>query len=231
MDLKQLVPLQARRYARAHELDLRRAVALRRGVGALMRQRRGSPRTWDDLVFGWGNPWSVDAGFLDVMAVAALDEPGPVLECGSGLTTLVLAALRGDRGASVWSLEHDPEWYRLVVRRLRHFRLRANVAFAPLRNYGAFEWYDVRELQLPAFSLVVCDGPPNSTRGGRFGLLPVLGGQLAPGCTILLDDASRPGEQDVLLRWQRDTTIDYELHEDGRPFARVRLGGARSRAE
>jgi hypothetical protein len=229
--LKQLVPLQARRYVRARELDLRRSLALRHGVRALMRQRGGTPRTWDDLVFGWGNAWSVDAGFLAVMAAAAMDEPGPVLECGSGLTTLALAALRTDRGASVWSLEHDPRWYRFVVRQLRRFGLRANVELAPLRDYGAFEWYDIGELRLPTFSLVVCDGPPNSTRRGRFGLLPVLGGRLAPGCTILLDDASRPDEQDVLQRWQEDTTLEYELHEHGRPFARVRLAGARSRSE
>ena len=39
--------------------------------------------------------------------------------------------------------------------------------------------------------------PPGSTRGGRYGLLTVLGERLAPGCTILLDDAGRPDEREA----------------------------------
>jgi hypothetical protein len=224
VSLKHLVPLPARRYARRQELQFRQSVALRRGVKSLKRDPRGSERTWQDLVFGWGNPWSVEPDFLDAMAAAARREPGPILECGSGLTTLVLSALRHDRGASVWTLEHDPEWFQLVVQRLRRFGLRANVRLAPLRDYGAYEWYDVSALDVPVVSLAVCDGPPNSTRGGRFGLLPVLGSRLAPSCTILLDDAGRPGEQHVLHRWLREAPLVYEVRGERRPFAVVRLG-------
>jgi Methyltransferase domain len=231
--LKQLVPLRTRRYARTRELELRRSLALRRGVASLKRHRRASQRTLDRLVFGWGNAWSAETGFLLTMASAAIDEPGPILECGSGLTTLVLAALRHDRSESVFSLEHDPDWFRFLASRLRRYGLEANakVHLAPLRDFGGFEWYDVSGLELPSVSLVVCDGPPNSTRGGRFGLVPVLGNRLAPDCTILLDDASRAEEQDVLRRWRRDTPLTYEVLAEERPFALVQLERTGATAE
>jgi hypothetical protein len=54
------------------------------------------------------------------------------------------------------------------------------------------------------FRLVICDGPPGATAGGRYGLLPVLGERLAAEATILLDDSDREGEAEVLQRWMAE---------------------------
>jgi hypothetical protein len=150
-------------------------------------------------VYGWGNEdWSALSEFLEAVASYCRSTVGPVLECGSGLTTLVLASL----GAEVYALEHDPVWREHLKAKLTEFGLSAHLIASPLRSYGAFEWYDVDITTMPAFSLVVCDGPPGeTTRGGRYGLLPVMRERLADGCTILLDDANRPGERDVLGAW------------------------------
>ena len=64
---------------------------------------------------------------------------------------------------------------------------------------------------LRRISLVICDGPPSSTRGGRFGLVPVLRENLAPGFRILLDDARRPGEREVLRRWASEFDLEYDV--------------------
>jgi hypothetical protein len=76
------------------------------------------------------------------------------------------------------------------------------VRFAPLRDYGDFDWYTIDTRLLPTFDLAVCDGPPGSTRGGRYGLLPVMSRKLASNATLLFDDADREGERAVLARWQ-----------------------------
>jgi hypothetical protein len=44
----------------------------------------------------------------------------------------------------------------------------------------------------------VCDGPKGTTRGGRYGLAPVMKDRLAPGCIVLLDDTSREAERAII---------------------------------
>jgi hypothetical protein len=221
--LKRLVPLRARISLRQRQHAWECARLLRRGLRALGRNPRGSEQVWRDLVDGWDNKrWSAGPEYLDAMAAAAVTENGPILECGSGLTTLVLAAISRRTHSPIWTLEHDERCFHLVHSRLQRFRLRANVQLAPLRSYGDYDWYDVDAATLPTFSLVVCDGPPKSTRGGRFGLLPVLNERLAPGCVILLDDASRPDEQEIIRRWASDISLHYDVRGE-RPFAVMTL--------
>lgn len=204
-----------------------RAITLRRSLAVLSRQPRGSPAVWRSLEYGWGNEsFSASPAYLDAVVEAALDADGPILECGSGLTTLVLATIRRRTGASIWALEDDPEWVRKVRAALHRHRLAANVFLAPLRDYGDFDWYEVAPSRLPKFSLVVCDGPMGSTRGGRLGLLPVLGDRLGSGCVILLDDAGRPDERQVLKEWEALRRLRWHVRDQGdddRLFAVVSL--------
>jgi hypothetical protein len=221
--LKQAVPLRARIYIRERQREWHRARVWRRSARRLKRDPRGSDRLWSDLVYGWGRGWSAEPAYLEATAAAALAETGPILECGSGLTTIVLAAVARQTGSTVWTLEHDSYWLKVVESELGRLRLDVNMRLAPLRDYGGFDWYDVDSSALPTFSLVICDGPPGWTRGGRYGLLPVLGDRLAPGCAILLDDAARPGEQEVLRQWTSRVPLRYDIRGDEKPFATVKL--------
>jgi hypothetical protein len=72
----------------------------------------------------------------------------------------------------------------------------------PLCNYDEFDWYSLEGVQLPTdIGFVICDGPPGGTRGGRYGLGPVLMPLLAPSCIVLLDDTRRTSERDIMVRW------------------------------
>jgi Methyltransferase domain len=224
---KEIVPLRARTYVRQLEHDWKCFRLLRRGIRALETDPRGSEKIWHDLVEGWDDKrWSVGVEYLDAIGTAATEEQGPILECGSGLTTLVLAAVAQHTRSPVWTLEHDVGCFRRVESRLGRLRLGANVRHTPLRDYGDFDWYDVEPSALPTFALVVCDGPPKRTRGGRFGLMPVLGDRLAGGCVILLDDAVRLEEREVLARWASDRPLRYEVRGTERPYAAVELAPA-----
>jgi hypothetical protein len=170
---------------------------------------------WEDLVYGWGNEsFSALPEYLDAVAAYGRSATGPVLECGSGLTTLVLAAV----GADVWTLEHDEQWFRTVRDQLQRLGMGVHLRLAPLRNYGQFDWYDVEPEQFPVFSLVVCDGPPGDTRGGRYGLLSVLEDRLVGGCVVLLDDADRPGERDIVTAWG-ERVRSFDLRGTAKPYA------------
>ncbi|MHC4846180.1 MAG: hypothetical protein ACYTCU_08465, partial [Planctomycetota bacterium] len=67
------------------------------------------------------------------------------------------------------------------------------------------------------------DGPPGDTRGGRYGLFPLMGGRLAPGCVLLLDDAEREGEQDVARRWETAWGASLEVLGTAKPYFRLTL--------
>jgi predicted O-methyltransferase YrrM len=221
---KELVPLGVRKYVRGRRHAWECSRELRRGLRALERDPHGSEEVWSELANGWDNQrWSAGVEYLDAVGRASLEHEGPILECGSGLTTLVLATIARRTGSQVWTLEHDARCFEIVQARLRQFGLQARLQLTPLRDYGSFDWYDVEPTVHPSFSLVVCDGPPKRTRGGRFGLLPVLGDRLAPGCVILLDDASRAQEREVLARWAASRPLKYELRGASRPYAAVEL--------
>jgi len=128
---------------------------------------------------------------------------GPIAECGSGLTTLVLASAASLSGRRVHSFEHDADWAARVTRELP-VRLRPCVELnvTPITSYSEFDWYSLEAATPPhAIGFVVCDGPPGATRGGRYGLGPVLRPYLAPGCIVLLDDTQRRDEHQIIRRW------------------------------
>jgi predicted O-methyltransferase YrrM len=176
-----------------------------------------------ELGRGWGDDgYRAVGGYLEEVASWATEVQGPVLEIGSGLTTLILGALAGRRGQPVWTLEHHPEFFRNTEAKLKRYGVtNVHLTLAPLRDYGDFSWYDPPLAELPKdFSLVVADGPPGNVKGGRFGLLPVLGSHFAPSVVVLLDDAEREQERTVLQKWASEYDLSHELHaRDGKAWA------------
>lgn len=160
------------------------------------------------LIFlGWGNVFYT-AGFfyLRRVAQATLRGEGPVLECGSGATTLVIATLAPLGARQVQVLEHDLHWHGYLSRCLELFALPGvELVHAPLKSFGEFSWYGTASnFRFAApIGLVVCDGPPTkTTAGGRYGLLPLVQQHLHSQCTVLLDDTHRRSERRVLTLWQ-----------------------------
>lgn len=190
-------------------------------------QETADPNLLTDLVRGWGNSWSVQLEFLEGTLNEARRTDGPILECGSGLSTLLIGAVAQARGIKVWSLEHEPKWAERVQKYLRKYGINSvTLCLAPIRSYGDFDWYSSSSLQtLPAkISLVVCDGPPGGTRGGRYGLVPVMLDKLRPDCTILLDDGARAEERAIAERWSKVLNATPELIGSEKPYFRVKAG-------
>jgi len=176
------------------------------------------------LTYGWNNDgWSASSAFMREALSCAWQANGPILECGSGLSTLLLALVADRTGSTVWSLEHDASWAAHVRTALNAHGFRnVKVQHAPLRPFGDYWWYSVPVDVLPRpIALVACDGPPGSTPGGRYGLLPVTRSRLASSCVILLDDAARPDEQRVVERWHQEFGTRSTLVSSSKPFARV----------
>jgi hypothetical protein len=127
----------------------------------------------------------------------------------------------------VWSLEHDPPWVKHTRAALEIYgRTRAQVLAAPLRNYGQFSWYDPPFAIMPRdFALVVCDGPPTGTPGGRYGLLPLMRQRVRSGCIVLVDDAGRPDERRVLDQWVREFNVTCSIVGERQRYAVLSVQG------
>jgi len=229
--LKPLVPSQIRTLG--HRL-LRQATFVIAMREFCRDPRKGSKdyALLERIRYGWGNEgWSANEEFLSEALQIALDPNSRILECGSGLSTLLMSICAESSHAELTSLEHNPAWRCKLQKLLRRYGAnRAVVLSSPLTDYGDFCWY-----QLPdsprlhrRFTAVVCDGPPGDTPGGRYGLLPLLQEWLAPACLILLDDLERQEEQAVAESWTAQFGISCEIVGEAKPFARLRTSGSSS---
>lgn len=211
--LKRLVPARVKRSAKEALSERRLGRALRR-ISQLSAGELPSRELLHELQVGWGNDgFAARYDYLEEVIERAARTGGPILECGSGLTSLLLGLYAGRRNVQTRSLEHIPEWHARVTAALERHRIPGvDVCLAPLREYGDFQWYDPPLDALPeTFSLIVCDGPPSTIHGGRYGLLPVLGTRLAADVLILLDDADREAETEVLRRWASERNMRVTL--------------------
>lgn len=179
-----------------------------------------------ELISAWGNTgWAAGEEYLRASIEHALATRGPTLECGSGLSTLLLGVVAQRCGYQHWALEHMPDWMDRVAGSAAHLGIGAvRLCLAPLRSYAGFTWYDPPLGDLPReFTLVLCDGPPAGTSGGRYGLAPVMGGWLASGCVILLDDAERAHERAIARRWQAELGARHDYFAGTKPYIRLVL--------
>lgn len=182
-----------------------------------------------DLKEAFGNPdWTAVDEFRQLMLEVAT-KSDYTLELGSGLTSLDLA----DAGVKGSALEHLAGWVGFVrgVASATKVDLDADfiVQYSPFKDYGKFEWYSVGPSG--PIDFVVCDGPPRgSTKGGRYGFLPVMADVLTPGCLILFDDYIVRGTGDIspiVVRWQEEYDVTTEevwtpKDEESNPFALLR---------
>lgn len=219
-----MLPRQTRQWLRRTYDALRFDVAMNRFIASPTAALGSTSYLFTELIAAWGNSgWSAQEGYLRECIACALASTGPTLECGSGLSTLLLAVVAQQRGHEHWALEHMVEWGDKVERCAVRHRLSAmRLCNAPLRNYAGYAWYDPPLSRLPrSFSLVVCDGPPAETMGGRYGLVPIMRDHLAPGCVILLDDAERQYERAIARRWQLELGATQQIVDDAKPFIRL----------
>lgn len=124
-----------------------RAEMLKWGVDQLQ-AGNASLEVFDSLRNGWDNHWAAEPELLKDLWDKA---DGRVLECGSGLTTLVLAI----KGVDSLVLEHDPAFASHTRKMLALFGLKANIEVCPLVD----GWFDFEGGE---FDAVIVDGPPRA---------------------------------------------------------------------
>ncbi|MBJ7471418.1 MAG: class I SAM-dependent methyltransferase [Solirubrobacteraceae bacterium] len=142
-----------------------------------------------------------------------------VVELGSGNSTVYLARLARQHGLTVQitTVDHDAQWADATGAALAREQLSAfvDVVHAPLKD----GWYDRAALPTQSeVDLLVIDGPPAFQPGMGLAREPALD-HFAPlltrGATVVLDDAHRPGEQQVLAAWSERHDRHFRLERGG----------------
>jgi len=176
----------------------------------------------------WGSGSMRPAGLVSVCNDVVLNDRRHIVELGSGVSTVMLARLLVQLGASpvrsLIAVEHDARWRTWVMDQLAAESVGANVVVveAPLRvgdedDDGA--WYDraAVDAAIDVIDLLVVDGPPAFEPGhglARHPALGVLRDRLVPGATVVLDDVERPGEQEVVRRWEDEFGLTFRRVAD-----------------
>jgi hypothetical protein len=163
-----------------------------------------------DLVDGWKNDWSIQPEMIDAIIQLSREAKGPILECGSGLSTLILGLTTKQ---NVITLENSPIWATHVKAMLdKYFAYDVDLRCLPLQDYGDFEWYSICN-NLPDFSLVICDGPPRSSKGARSGLKKVY--PFIKNAIIVLDDPTVEMIDDLY----KSLNMEFTIFGKTKPYA------------
>lgn len=149
-----------------------------------------------------------------------------VVECGSGVSTLIMAyAMRKNGAGKVVALEHL-ESFKAVTERLAAEHGLADhveVIHAPLRPMDIegkeWLWYSIEDLPAGEIDILFVDGPPSSVGPkSRYPAMAAIGDQLAPDGIVVLDDYQRRAEAEIAELWmseREDWSLSFIGHEKG----------------
>lgn len=160
--------------------------------------------------------WKADAGFLLMLVKhVAAHRPQTVVEFGCGASTFVLGrALQLCGSGHILSFDQHANYVDSTGRWLAEHGIAAEIRLAPLIDSPAGwpgQWYDHGSLP-DAIDLLVIDGPPWTIHPFTRGSAESLFGRIAPGGSIVLDDAARPGERWIASQWRhRWPEFDFRL--------------------
>ena len=170
--------------------------------------------------------WSAAPDFLKLIVEHCLEtRPTTVLECSSGLTTVMLArCCQMNRHGKVYSLE-DGEEYAIKTRKsldsntLEEY---ASVIHAPLEKANVngidYAWYSMKDIPEQSIDMLVIDGPSGFIqKNSRYPALPLLFDRLSDHCRVFLDDAARDDEKEIVRLWIKEhPEISHEYIETER---------------
>ena len=175
----------------------------RRSDKAVLLDRLGLPRDALPKLGGW----KADVGLLTrIVDTIEMLHPAEVVELGAGASTLVIAkALALNGGGRLTSIDQHEGFVAAVRDWLGEHGLSVDLHHAPLVRAAppwAGLWYRLERMP-NRIDLLVVDGPNWSLHPLVRGSAERLFARIAPGGIVMLDDAARPGERIIALRWRK----------------------------
>lgn len=174
----------------------------------------------------WGDPLSAsDESYLRSCLSEIAATNGAILQCGAGLSTLVLGALchgSKTKGHQLWCLEHDRHWANTLRSWLTEYRVaNTHVIHSRAQMFEGYAWYSVDTARLAkSYALVLCEGVRASPRGA-LGALRRLEGRLASSFVLLARDAGQAAELKLLKSWAEANDAKFVLVDRQEGFVKI----------
>lgn len=171
--------------------------------------------------------WSIAPEFAWWLYQHVITErPEKIIELGSGTSTLVIAAALKRIGAGRFlSFEHDHAYLEKTRTLLEACDLQdyVELLYAPLERLDldseSYRWYDLpydlidHMIGRKQLDLLIVDGPPAATNHhARYPAMVRLQEYCSDATFVLLDDAAREEEQEILGRWTAFLGGNYSHH-------------------
>lgn len=137
-----------------------------------------------------------------------------IIECGSGLSTLLFSQLNLK---NVLSLEHDEYWFNFTKKELIKLNTLNNIDLKLCRMNN--NWFDLTNVNIFKADLILIDSPPgNLIKNSRYPALEKLQESISENTYIILDDFFRKDEKETVSIWLKEYSnlkiidiLDYKL--------------------
>jgi len=179
--------------------------------------------------------WAMEPGsLLNLLATIQYHDYRTIVECGAGLSTVLIGKLLKQLGGGhIYSLEDDERWHAVMSAAIAKEGLAEYITllYSPLeKNSESGElWYGQAATQqiltrVGEIDLLVVDGPKSNAPLSRMPALPIFVTKLNSKSLIVLDDSKRENEQQVLKQWRERFNLDIEQKSDslrGQSYIRI----------
>lgn len=166
--------------------------------------------------------WAASPDLLKLTAeLIHKEQPGLIVEAGSGVSTVVYGRILKGKSGTVCSLEHESTYHEKNSRLIQTHGLgeTCHVHHAPLVSHRingeAWTWYDLDDIRFDRpIDLLFIDGPPERVQTlSRYPAVPLLFNHLSEEAVIVLDDGGREEEQEIVRKWtQAYAGLEAEYH-------------------
>jgi glycosyltransferase involved in cell wall biosynthesis len=165
--------------------------------------------------------WAVLPDFIyHLIEFVKENKPSTIVECGSGLSTLVGGYMVKSKIINQFiSIEHEEQFYEATLDDLKRHSLEKHVTllYAPLKrisiNGKEWFWYDTDRFEntINQIDLLLVDGPPGQIqKNSRYPALHMLKKFLNNKTIIVMDDSKREDERAIINQWLIENP-DYEV--------------------
>lgn len=225
MRIQDVIPVRIRKQLLAFHQSLLWKKSFNNFKEAIDKGEIPSKQVIKKLIYSWGNQgFSAQTDYLETCIKYTLSTKGNIIECGSGLSTLVIGYIAKVQNRKMISFEHIDVWAKRVQENIDNFQLDNNTIYVrQLKNYGDFDWYDIANIDFSTYDLVICDAPPSNTNGGRRGFIHLFKGKLEKNAIILVDDTIRKDEQQMIEEWKKILDIEVNFYGTFDPHAVIRI--------
>ena len=171
----------------------------------------------------WPKPAIRPRCLVTVLNDIVINERRCLVELGGGVSTIYLARLLRTRGGHLTTIEEDEKWAKMLQSMLASENLHDSVTVvtAPVLARGmgtsSLPWYEENalseKLSKEPIDLLLVDGPASRLDVPliRYGALPFFDKKMSPRCSIILDDARRKDEQEVIKRWSQEFNVEFRI--------------------